>query len=88
MQGAVAESGEMSDKSQAILKALAQGRSCDQILAADRTLTYHDIFRAAAELPETQRNPQWPGGTRNRWQHQAKSGGRGAEKDAATKVRD
>jgi hypothetical protein len=42
---------EMSDKSRAVLKALAQGCSYEQILAADRTLTTHDFFRALSESP-------------------------------------
>jgi len=42
---------EISDKSRAVLKALAKGRSCEQLLAADRTLTAHDIFRALSESP-------------------------------------
>jgi hypothetical protein len=41
----------MQNKSRNILKALAAGRSCQQLLARDRTLTSHDIFRAAAEAP-------------------------------------
>jgi hypothetical protein len=42
---------EISQKSRAVLKALAKGRSYLQILAADRTLTAHDIFRALSESP-------------------------------------
>jgi hypothetical protein len=42
---------EVSEKSRAVLKALAQGRSYQQVLAADRTLTAHDVFRALSELP-------------------------------------
>jgi hypothetical protein len=38
-------------KSRAVLKAIAKGRSCEQILAANRTLTYHDIFHAISEAP-------------------------------------
>ncbi len=34
-----------------ILAAIAAGRTCEQILAADRTLSYHDIFHAIAEAP-------------------------------------
>ena len=34
-----------------ILQAIAAGRSCEQILAEDRTLCYHDIFHAIAEAP-------------------------------------
>lgn len=35
----------------AIRKALAEGKSFEQILARNPTLNYHDIFRAAAEVP-------------------------------------
>jgi hypothetical protein len=45
------EPKEQRERLKGILKALAAGRSCEQILAADRTLTYHDIFHAAAEAP-------------------------------------
>jgi hypothetical protein len=34
-----------------ILQAIAAGRSCEEILAEDRTLCYHDIFHAVAEAP-------------------------------------
>lgn len=40
-----------SKKSRAILKAIAEGHSFDQILADNSTVNYHDIFRAAAEAP-------------------------------------
>ena len=82
------KSGRLSNKSQAILEALAKGRSCEQILAADRTLTYHDIFRAAAEIPEAQLHWKWPRDRREGSQNQAKSGGRGAEHEALSKARD
>jgi hypothetical protein len=78
----------LSDTSQAILEALAKGRSCEQILAADHALTYHDIFRAAAEMPENQRNRRWPKATREGWQYQAKSGWPAPENEASTKARD
>ena len=78
----------LSDKSQAILEALAKGRSCDQILAADATLTYHDIFRAAAEVPENQRNRKWPRARREGWQNQAQSGWRRANNEVLTRARD
>jgi hypothetical protein len=42
---------EISEKSRAVLKALAKGLSCEQVLAADRTLTAHDVFRALSESP-------------------------------------
>jgi hypothetical protein len=45
------ESKEQRERLKGILEALAAGRSCEQILAADRTLTYHDIFHAAAAAP-------------------------------------
>jgi hypothetical protein len=38
-------------KSRDILKAVAAGRSCEQILAGDGTLTYHDIFHVVTEAP-------------------------------------
>ncbi len=41
---------ELSQKSRDIVIALGQGHSCEKILARNRTLTYHDIFRAAAEI--------------------------------------
>jgi DNA-binding NarL/FixJ family response regulator len=43
---------ELSARSRAILVAIAEGRSYDQILAADSALTYHDIFWAAGEALE------------------------------------
>ncbi|HWW01474.1 MAG TPA: hypothetical protein VNZ64_17385 [Candidatus Acidoferrum sp.] len=44
---------KLSQKSRDILGAIAKGDSCKQILADDPTLTYHDIFHAAAESPTT-----------------------------------
>ncbi len=41
----------MQKKSRHILKAVGAGYSCEQILASDRTLTYHDIFHAVTEAP-------------------------------------
>ncbi len=38
-------------RSRAILKAVAEGMSFEQILARNPNLNYHDIFRAAAEAP-------------------------------------
>ena len=38
-----------STKTRAILKALAEGNSFEQILGRYSTLNYHDIFRAAAQ---------------------------------------
>jgi hypothetical protein len=40
-------------KLNSILEAIASGHSCEQILATDRTLSYHDIFHAIAEAPTT-----------------------------------
>src|SRR6266404_712315 len=37
---------KIKKKSRAVLKAVAEGRSCGQILAADPTLNSHDIFHA------------------------------------------
>jgi len=82
------KSRRLSDKSQAIVEALAEGRSCDQILASDPTLTYHDIFRAAAEAPENQRNRQRSRAGREGWQTQVQSGWRRVKHEALTKTRD
>jgi hypothetical protein len=51
----------MSKRSRAILKAIAEGNSFEQILIKNSTLTCHDIFRAATELSVLQ-----PGHTRVR----------------------
>ena len=40
-----------SNKTRAILKAIADGNSLEQILGRHSTLNYHDIFRAAAQAP-------------------------------------
>jgi hypothetical protein len=45
------ERKEMREKLNGILEAIAAGRTCEQILTADRTLCYHDIFHAVAEAP-------------------------------------
>ena len=45
------ESNDTRRKLNGILEALASGRSCEQILADDRALSYHDIFHAVAEAP-------------------------------------
>jgi len=42
---------KITKKSRAVLKALAKGRSCGQILADNRSLTSHDIFHALSEAP-------------------------------------
>lgn len=41
----------MNKKSRAILEALTAGHSCEQILAGDGSLSYHDIFHAVTETP-------------------------------------
>jgi len=45
------ESREVRTKLNGILEAIAAGQTCEQILEADHTLTYHDIFHAVAEAP-------------------------------------
>jgi len=47
------ETKEPRKKLNGILEAIASGQSCEQILRADRTLSYHDIFHAVAEAPTT-----------------------------------
>lgn len=42
---------ELSEKARAVLRALAKGLSYEQVLAADNTLTAHDVFRALSESP-------------------------------------
>ena len=42
---------KITDKSRAVLKGIAKGRSCEQILAEHDDLTYHDIFHAVTEAP-------------------------------------
>jgi len=44
----------LSAKSHGILEAISAGHSCEQILAADRTLTYYDIFHAVTDIPTSQ----------------------------------
>jgi hypothetical protein len=39
----------LSERSRAILEAVAQGKSYEQILVQELAWTYHDIFNAAAE---------------------------------------
>lgn len=43
----------MDKKSKDILKGIAAGQSCQEILKGDDTLTYHDIFRAVTGTPTT-----------------------------------
>jgi len=38
-------------KSREILKELARGRTCEQVVANDTTVTYHDVFHAVSEAP-------------------------------------
>ena len=45
------EPKELRTKLNGILQAIADGHSCEQILAEDRTLSYRDIFHAVAEAP-------------------------------------
>ncbi len=45
------EPKELREKLNGILQAIAAGRSCEEILAADRSLRYHDVFHAVAEAP-------------------------------------
>ena len=45
------ETKNPSSKLDGILEAIATGRTCEQILQADPTLSYHDIFHAIAEAP-------------------------------------
>ena len=45
------ETREQRAKLDGILEAIAAGRTCEEILAADRTLSYRDIFHAVAEAP-------------------------------------
>ena len=47
------ETNDLRAKLNGILDAIASGRSCEQILAGDRTLSYRDIFHAVAEAPTT-----------------------------------
>jgi DNA-binding NarL/FixJ family response regulator len=46
------EPNTLSDKSRAILEAIAKGHTYEQILVQDLAWTYHDIFQAAAEALE------------------------------------
>ena len=45
----------LSEKSRAILQAIAKGHTYEQILVQELAWTYHDIFQAAAEALEGQR---------------------------------
>ena len=82
------ESNKLNKKSRAIIAGLAKGRSCEQILAADPTLTYHDIFRAAAEMSENQRHLKLSFASAEKWRLLAESGGRPAKIGSIPKARD
>ena len=82
------KSNRLSEKSHTIVAALAKGCSCEQILAAHPTLTYHDIFRAVAEMPENQRILKLSSARAENWRHLAKSGRRPAKNAAMPKARD
>ena len=82
------KSNRLNEKSHAILEALAGGHSCEQILADDPTLTYHDIFRAAAEMPENQRHLGLSRATAEGWPNHAQSGWLPEKNEAMTKARD
>src|SRR5260221_10009132 len=43
----------LSEKSRAILEAIAKGHTYEQILVQDLAWTYHDIFQAAVQALET-----------------------------------
>jgi hypothetical protein len=46
------EPNKLSDKSRAILEAIAKGHTYEQILVQELAWTYHDIFQAASEALE------------------------------------
>ncbi len=48
---------QLSEKSHNILKSIADGHPPEQILTGNLELTYHDIFRAAAEALECLGHP-------------------------------
>jgi hypothetical protein len=82
------KSNKLSKNSHAILEALAEGRSCEEILAEDPTLACHDIFRAAAEMPDNQRDVKWPKATTEGRQKHATSGWQPARNEAITRAAD
>lgn len=47
----VAGTKNMENKTRKILDQISAGRSYEQILANDRTLSYHDIFHVVTEAP-------------------------------------
>jgi hypothetical protein len=87
-ENSAVKSSNLSKKSHAIVAALAEGHSCEQILAGDPALTYHDIFRAAAELPETQHHLRLSRATLEGWQNRTQSGRPPAKNGAMPKARD
>jgi hypothetical protein len=56
----MSELPRLSEKSRAILEAIAAGHTYEQILVQELAWTYHDIFHAAAEAIEV---ADQPGGT-------------------------
>src|SRR5438105_5952910 len=46
------EPNKLTDKSRAILEAIAKGQTYEQILVQELAWTYHDIFQAASEALE------------------------------------
>jgi hypothetical protein len=57
----VMKSSALSEKSRAILEAIATGHTFEQILVQDLAWTYHDIFQAAAEAIEAADQPRGTG---------------------------
>jgi hypothetical protein len=49
----IMEQKELRAKLNGILQAIAAGRSCEEILASDQSLSYRHIFHAVAEAPTT-----------------------------------
>ena len=45
---------DLKNKAEEIIQAFPTGCTCEQILAADRSLTYRDIFHTVAETPTSQ----------------------------------
>jgi len=45
------ETKNLSKKSHGIVAAINAGWTCEQILAADSSLTLHDVFHAVSETP-------------------------------------
>jgi hypothetical protein len=64
------EAIEQSKKSR-ILGALAAGCSCEQLLAEDRSLSYHDIFHAIAEAPTSYWRKGSAGSPGRKWSDEA-----------------